>query len=352
MEFFEDDFGKANNQTVTRYTIINKHNVKLSVLNYGGIWQQYSIPTKDGHFNMLLAANSIEDYLNAGYSIGQLIGPVANRINQGKFEIDGKSYQLEQNEGTNNIHSGSKGWQNHFWDVKAEIDDEYGKLILHNTYSPESDGMPANTDIYVVYTLRNDDSVTIDLYGQSDAPTLFNPTSHTYWNLSETDLTVENQILTVNSNYHLEVNSNKIPTGKLIENTGAYNFKNGQLLATALNEMNKTPEKGFDDFFVVTPSSTYAGKPIAQLENPVTNLKMKMYSDRNALVMFSANGLPNTVKLNHPGQSWTALALEAQALPDTPHHPGFGDITMRPLVPAHHWMKYEISYPSQKLSKS
>ncbi|QNQ83658.1 galactose mutarotase [Lactobacillus sp. PV037] len=352
MEFFEDSFGKVNDQDVTRYTISNDNNVKISVLNYGGIWQQYSIPSNNDHFNMLLAADSIEDYLDAGYSIGQLIGPVANRIDQAKFSIDDKEYSLEKNEGNNNIHSGSKGWQNHFWDVKAEIDKNSAHLILHNNYSPTADGMPANTDIYVVYTLRNDDSVTIDLYGQTDAPTLFNPTSHTYWNLSETDLTIEKQILTINSDYHLAVNKEKIPTGELVKNTNAYDFKKGQRLENALIEMNKTPEKGFDDFFVVTPSSTYAGKEIASLANPVTNLKMRMYSDRNALVMFSANGLPNTVKLNHPGCSWAALALEAQTLPDAPHHPEFGDITMRPLAPVHHWIKYEIEYPGQKLSKS
>ena len=355
MEFFEDNFGKVNNRDVIRYTVVNDNNVKMSVLNYGGIWQQYSIPSnnKHGNFNMLLAADySIEDYLDAGYSIGQLIGPVANRIAKAQFSIDSQSYSLEKNEGENNIHSGSHGWQNQFWDVKANIGKDSAHLILHNIYSPTADGMPANTEIYVVYTLKNDDSVTIDLYGQTDTPTLFNPTSHTYWNLSETDLTIEKQILTINSDYHLAVNNEKIPTGELIKNNNAYNFKNGKTLENALNEMNKTPEKGFDDFFVVTPSSTYAGKEIASLVNPVTNLKMRMYSDRNALVMFSANGLPNTVRLNRPGCSWAALALEAQTLPDAPHHPEFGDIIMRPLAPVHHQIKYEIEYPGQKLSKN
>lgn len=350
MEFFEDSFGKVNDKKVIRYTVVNKNNVKMSVLDYGGIWQQYSIPCDTGSFNLLLSADSIEAYLDAGYSIGQLIGPVANRIDEGKFEIDGQAYQLEQNEGTNNIHSGSAGWQNHFWEVEVEIEDDYGRIILHNHYSPISDGMPANTDIDIIYTLHNDNSVTIDLDGQTDAPTLFNPTSHTYWNLSQNDPTIEKQILTINSDYHLEVNANKIPTGKLLSNVGAYNFKNGQLLGAALKEMNKLPEKGFDDFFVVTPSTTFEGKPIATLENPATNLRMRMYSDRNALVMFSANGLPNSVNLNRNGQTWAALALEAQSLPDAPHHPEFGDITMRELVPAHHWIKYEIDFNNKKLS--
>lgn len=71
---------------------------------------------------------------------------------------------------------------------------------------------------------------------------------------------------------------------------------------------------------------------------------MKMFSDQNALVMFSANGLPASVKLNRPGKSWAALALEAQSLPDAPHHPEFGDITLRPLAPVHHQIRYTIKY--------
>lgn len=344
MQIYEKEFGKVNNNSVTRYTIENDHGVRMSVLNYGGIWQEYSVPTDDGNFNLLLAANSIEDYLEAGYSIGQLIGPVANRTKNAEFKIDGKTYQLQKNEGNNNLHSGDKGWQNHFWEAEAKVFKDRGQVVLHRTFSPDDDGLPASTDIYVVYTLNDLDQVTIDLYGQSDGPTLFNPTSHTYWNLSDTDKTVEGQNLTINSNYHLAVNKEKIPTGQLIPNTGkSYDFKNQNSLKAALAEMSKTPENGYDDFFVVKPSSTYGYQPIAILSDPKSGREMRMYSDRNALVMFSANGLPETAPLNHSG-NWSALALEAQNLPDATDYPEFGDITLRPLAPVHHRIHYEIKY--------
>lgn len=346
MKFSQNDFGQVNHHEVTRYTIENDHGVRMSVLNFGGIWQEYSVPTDKGQLNMLLAANSMEDYTDAGYSICQLIGPVANRIGKAQFQIDGEEYHLEANEGQNSIHSGSKGWQNHFWHVDTQETSDAGQVILSNHYQPDDDGMPADTDIHVVYALHDDDSVTIDMYGESDAPTLFNPTNHSYWNLADPDAdTVEGQELTINSDYHLAVNSEKIPTGALVENVGsAYDFKHGQSLGHALNEMLKTPEKGFDDFFAVKPSTTFDGDPIAILKDPKSGREMKMYSDRNALVVFSANGLPASVKLNRPGKSWAALAMEAQNLPDAPHHPEFGDTTLRPLAPAHHQIKFAIKY--------
>lgn len=346
MEITYESFGKALNREVTRYTIKNDHGVRISILDFGGIWQEYSVPSKNGQKNLLLSANSMEDYLDAGYSIGQTIGPVANRIGGAKFSIDGKDYELEKSEGNNSIHSGSKGWQNHFWHVATDTAQDTGRIILSNHYSPDDDDMPADTDIHIVFALHSDDSVSIDMYGESDAPTLFNPTNHTYWNLADDPAaTIEGHELQINSDYHLAVNSEKIPTGSLVENLGsAYDFKDGHNLGHALNEMLGTPEKGFDDFFAVKPSSTFDGDPIASLKDPKSGREMKMYSDRNALIVFSAQGLPASVKLNHPGKSWAALAMEAQALPDAPHHPEFGDITLRPLAPVHHWIKYEIKY--------
>ncbi len=46
------------------------------MLNFGGIWQEFSVPTDNGQLNLLLSADSMEDYLDAGYSICQLIGPL------------------------------------------------------------------------------------------------------------------------------------------------------------------------------------------------------------------------------------------------------------------------------------
>lgn len=346
MKITQSAFGKADQHEVTKYTVTNDHGVKMSVLSFGGIWQEYSVPTDHGQLNLLLAANSMEDYLDAGYSICQLIGPVANRIGKASFQIDNHEYQLQANEGANSIHSGDQGWQNHFWHVQTATSASAGQIILSNHYSPEDDGMPANTDVHIVYTLHDDDSVTIDMYGEADAPTLFNPTNHAYWNLADADVdTIEGQELTINSRYHLAVNGEKIPTGALVENLGsAYDFKDGQVLGHALNEMLKTPEKGFDDFFVVKPSTTFAQEPIAKLRDPQSGRELQMYSDRNALVIFSANGLPASVKLNRPGKSWAALALEAQSLPDAPHHPEFGDITLRPLAPVHNQIRYAIKF--------
>lgn len=346
MEVSHTNFGSCQERDVIKYTLTNDHGVSISVLNYGGIWQAYTVPTDKGSQNLLLSANSIDDYLDAGYAIGQTIGPVANRIAAAQFVIDGHDYQLTPNEGPNLIHGGNRSWRKQFWAVATEVTDGVGKIILHRRFTPVDDGFPGNRLVHVVFSLHADDSVNIDYYAETDQPTLFNPTNHTYWNLGDIDAaTIEDQHLQLNSDYHLAVGQGKIPTGQFLANVRTpYDFNRGARLGDALNKMLTTPEKGFDDYFVVRPSNTFEGEPIAVLSDPKSGRQMKMYSDRNSLVVFSADGLPSSVKLNRPGRSWAALALEAQSLTDAIHHPSFGDIVLRPAEPKHYQVRYEIKY--------
>lgn len=345
MEISQANFGHYQERIVTKYTLTNDNGVSISVLNYGGIWQAYNVPTDKGSLNLLLSANNIDDYLHAGYGIAQTIGPVAGRIAAAQFVIDGHDYHLTPNEGQNLIHGGSHSWRKQFWAVATEIKDGVGRIILHRRFTPVDDGFPGNRVVHVVFSLHSDDSVIIDYYAETDQPTLFNPTNHTYWNLGDSDVpTIEDQTLQLNSDYHLAVDQGKLPTGQFLENVRTpYDFNRGTRLGDALNEMLKTPEKGFDDYFVVRPSTTFDQEPIATLSDPKSGRQMKMYSDRNSLVIFSANGL-SYAKLNRPARDWAALALEAQSLPDAIHHPSFGDIVLRPAEPKHYQVRYEIKY--------
>ena len=346
METAEEKFGQFKGQDVIKYTLTNANQVSISVLNYGGIWQGYLVPGKDGkRHNLLLSADSFAAYQEAGYSINRVIGPTAGRIEQGQFTIDGQDYQVATNENGNALHGGPTGWgDGYLWDVV--VDANNGTITLKKTFTKEDDSYPATVETAVVYTLGEDNSVTLDFYGESDAATLFNPTNHTYWNIADEDApTVEGLDLQINSTHHLAVKDGKLPTGELIANANsAYDFKQMNSLGDALNEMLKTPEKGFDDYFVVTPSTTLDHEPIAVLHDQKSGRTLKMYSDRNGLVMFSTDGMGDQVHLNRPGRPWMALALEGQTLPDSPHHPAFGDITLRPLQPKHYQIHYDIEF--------
>lgn len=345
MELTVTKFGEYQNQDVMKYTMTNDHDVRVSVLNLAGIWQEYSIPTAKGHQNLLLSSDSVEDFMGNGLCLNKLIGRVANRIDHATFTIDGQTYHVDQNEGENNIHGGDNSWKEYLWDVETKYTNDQLQVILTKQFTEDMDRFPGTEDVKVTYTLANDNSLSIDFEGSSDQPTLFNPTNHTYWNISDHD-DVTGLELQLNSTDHFAVNDTKIPTGERLANAGTpYDFAQFTSLGKALTAMKEsTAEGGFDDYFEVTPTDDATKVPVAQLYDPETSRKMKMYSDRNSVVIYTANGLSGDLGLSKPAQSWLAIAMEGQTLTDAVNHDDFGNTVLRPEAPMHNHLRYEIEF--------
>lgn len=345
MKIASEKFGSYQNSDVIKYTLTNDNNVSISVLNFAGIWQAFMVPnTHGGRVNLLLAADSFNPYVDyADLYAGRIVGRAAGRIAKGKFDIDGESYSVPTNEGNNLLHGGANGLAQQFYQVETKQNGDNLQAILTTSINTATDNLPGKEDVKVTYTLTNDNSVTIDFDGQTDEKTLFNPTSHTYWNLSGEAKTIQGHVLTLNSKYHLQLDNEKIPTGKkLLNQDTPYDFSHPTVLGTALQHLQEehNPEGGFDDAFVVLPSNRLAHEPVATLMDAATGRKIKMYSDRNGLVVYTANSV-QVDGYNRPSGSWFAIALEGQTLPDSPHHPQFGDIALRPGHPAHYQLRYE-----------
>ena len=347
MQITTSTFGTWQGQDVIKYTMENDNGVQVSVLNLAALLQAYAVPTKDGgHKNLVLSSDTVAGFMDNGLCLNKSIGRVANRIGGGHFFIDGKEYQVEQNDGNNNIHGGSHGFKDQIWDAVTDQVDDQLQVIFTKTFTEEMDTFPGTENARIVYTLHKDNSLTIDFFASSDQPTLFNPTNHTYWNISDDD-TIENIKLTLNSKHHLAVDEGKIPTGEKLVNEGTpYDFATATRMGDALAQMKaQTAEGGFDDYFVVEPSNTLDHMPVAIMNDPATGREVKIYSDRNAMIMYTANGLDNDVKdLDHPAQPWLAMALEGQTLPDAINNSAFGDTVLRPGKPQHYQLQYVVKF--------
>lgn len=345
MQITSTNFGTWQGHPVTKYTMENDHGVRVSVLNVAALLQAYEVPANGGHKNLVLSADSVAGFMDNGLCLNKIIGRVANRIGDARFFIDGQEYHVEANEGANNIHGGSHGFKDQIWDATTDQVADKLQVVFTKTFTPAMDDFPGTENVRVVYTLRADDSLAIDFYGSTNQPTLFNPTNHTYWNISDQP-TIENVNLQLNSQYHLAVDEHKIPTGQRLANAGTpYDFQQPTRLGTALNKLRQTPEGGFDDYFQVEPSDTRDQLPVAMMQDPASGREVRIYSDRNAVIMYTANGLDDTVKgLDHPAQPWVAVALEGQTLPDAINHPDFGNIVLRPGKPQHYQLKYVVKY--------
>ena len=111
---------KIKNKNTNLYTLKNDNGVICEITNYGARVVSLWVPDKDGNFDdIVLGLSSLKDYLKSEERyLGATVGRYANRINSGKFSIDGEVYELVKNNGNNHLHGGKKG-----------LHDGYGMLL-------------------------------------------------------------------------------------------------------------------------------------------------------------------------------------------------------------------------------
>ncbi|WP_225046565.1 aldose epimerase family protein [Lacticaseibacillus kribbianus] len=333
-----EPFGEINGRPVTAYTIENHNGVQLTVLDYGAIWHALRVPTATGHDNLVLNTDL------AGYSkpdgyFGRIIGRFAGRIGAGQLTLDGKPVALPANEGTTTLHGGPHGWSLLFFDATAADD----HVTFTRQVTPALDGFPGTMAVTVTYTLTDDDEVLLDFTGTTDATTVFNPTTHVYWNLSGTaDETIEDHTLQIAAPERFELKPDKTLTGATLANAGTpYDFTAPRALGPSLHALQAIPERGFDDVFAVEAHA--AKTPAATLS--WGRRKLEIYSDRNALVMFTANdfGAAQTLP-GHRSRPYIGLVMEAQDSAAGLVNPALTQATLPAGATRHAHIRYALVY--------
>ncbi len=94
--------------------------MQAAITNYGGRLVSLLVPGKNDHLvDVSVGSDSVLQYQNSTEPyFGATIGRYGNRIAIGKFLLDGKQYSLFNNNGTNTLHGGKKGFQYVVWDAK------------------------------------------------------------------------------------------------------------------------------------------------------------------------------------------------------------------------------------------
>ena len=247
---------------------------------------------------VILSYPSPVDYLTRGAYLGAVIGRVANRIGGGSFPLGGRTYTLSQNEGETTLHGGQNAWDKRLWDSRAE-----GDRLVFTLLSPDGDnGFPGTLRAEVSYRLTADE-LHIDFSGESDADTLFAPTTHLYFNLCGSG-SVLNTRVCMSSSAYLELDERKIPTGRILPASDDFDFSSPRPIA-----------RHFDYCFVLDGAPAF--------EAVAGGLRLRVSTDFPALHFYTGAHLPAP---HAPGEGF---AVEPEFFPDAIHHPSFSAPILR-----------------------
>lgn len=327
----KQSFGKtADGKAVDIYTLTDGK-IEARIMTYGGIVVSLKTPDKKGAAqDIVLGFDNLDGYLGGNKAFfGALIGRYANRIAHGKFELDGKTYQVPKNDGENSLHGGTRGFDKVVWSGK-----EIPNGVELTYVSPDGDqGYPGKLTATVRYTLHNG-ALRIEYTATTDKDTVVNLTNHSYFNLKgQGNGDILDHQLKINASRYTPVDATLIPTGELASVQGTpFDFRKTTAIGARINDKHEQLERGhgYDHNWVLDSS----GKLVeaAEVYEPSTGRVLQVWTDQPGVQFYSGNFLDGTIKgkggVAYPHRS--GMCLETQHFPDSPNHPKFPSTELKP----------------------
>ena len=315
------------------YTLRNKNNMEVCVTNFGGRIVSVMVPDKDGQMrDVVLGFDSIQDYVSKPSDFGASIGRYANRINQGRFTLDGTEYQLPQNNYGHCLHGGPQGFQYRVFDAVQPNPQE-----LELTYTAEDgeEGFPGNIICKVLMKLTDDNAIDIRYEAETDKPTIVNMTNHSYFNLDGDAARNEAHLLTIDADYYTPVDSTFMTTGEIAPVEGTpMDFRPPTPVGARINDYDFVQLKngnGYDHNWVLNTKGDVTRK-CATLESPLTGIVLDVYTNEPGIQVYAGNFLDGSLtgKKGITYNQRASVCLETQKFPDTPNKPEWPSAVLRP----------------------
>lgn len=330
-------------QEVYAYLLTNKNGMRVTILEYGCAVANLEVRDNTGGLrDVVLGYNTLEDYEQGAANHGAFVGRCANRIEGARFEIDGKTVQLEANDGKNHLH-GTFGKRVY----KGRIVD--GSLVLKDTSPDGDDGFPGNVEVTVRYTLTDDNALVMDYTAVTDAPTLVNLTNHSYFNLEgHASGSILEQTLWLNAASFTEGNAEICPTGRILPVAGTpMDFTTAKPIGRDIDAAYEQIAMcgGYDHNFILEKAPGELALA-ARAHAEKTGVTMEVYTTQPGIQLYTGNLLARDTRPGKAGGVYGAhqgFCLETQHYPCAPSHPQFPSVELRPGETYHETTAYKFS---------
>ncbi|HEY4068314.1 MAG TPA: aldose epimerase family protein [Burkholderiaceae bacterium] len=336
-------FGQMpDGREVLEHTLDNGRGLTLRAINLGGIVTAIECPDRDGNTaNVALGFDNLSDYLERNPNFGTLVGRFGNRIQAGRFTLDGEAHQLALNDAgsdfANALHGGPGGFGKRWWAIEPLPAQPDGSVALALTLTSDDgdEHYPGRLDVSVRYTLTPANEWRIAYRATTSRATVVNLTHHGYYNLAGRGSALDHE-LTLNASRYLPVDDRLIPTGIASVDDTPFDFRGTTRIAARLR--SGAPQlmtaRGYDHCFVIDRGAAGDGAlvPTARLRDPASGRVMELSTTEPGVQFYSGNFLDGRLR-GAQGEAYRqgdGVCLETQHFPDSPNRPEFPSTVLRP----------------------
>lgn len=282
-------FGSTSKgETARLYEIKNSSGVRARITDYGANLVSLFVPDQKGNpVDVVLGYEEVSGYEKGTCFIGAVIGRVANRIGGASIELNERIYPLTDNDHGNTLHSGRDFTNQRMWEVENETENSL-TLKLH---SPDGDqGYPGSVDIYVTYSVTEENGLSIHYTGIPTEDTLLNLTNHSYFNLSgHKSKDVLSQKVMLDADAYTRADAASIPTGEILSVEGTpMDFRTEKPIGQDIEADYEALKlgRGYDHNWVLNGSGM---RKAASMYSGETGICMEVWTDLPGVQFYTAN---------------------------------------------------------------
>ncbi|MBQ9860421.1 MAG: galactose mutarotase [Clostridia bacterium] len=317
-------------RTVDKVTLTNGSGTSVSVLTYGATVQSLFFDDKD----IVLGFDTLDSYFTSDAYIGATVGRVCNRIADGRFTLNGNTYQLACNEAARGVHlhGGTVGFDKKIWDYAILSHEKFPSVRFSLHSEDGEEGYPGQLDVSVVFSLSEDNTLSLSYEAKGDKDTPVNLTNHTYFNLNGCNgADVSGTLLSIEAEEFTPVNSRLIPTGEFCSVAGtALDFRAPRPMGDTFRceDPIVAGVGGVDHNFVLAHGRRPLSKAVEAF-SPLSRIRMSCCTDLPGVQIYTANATnENSGKYGLSWKKHSGFCVETQYFPDSVNQTAFPSVIL------------------------